>query len=179
MQSAEGSHKTIVGWEVNGGFMLGTDVPFAGGVLQRLPTRDAFLPILVTLFLAAEQNVKVSEVFATLPERYTQAGMIDNFPVEVSKKVIEQMGSEDAFTLIEKFFTAELGYAKPVDINTLDGVRITFSNNEIAHLRPSGNAPQMRIYSVSGSQDRSDEIVAQVIAEPNGILRTIEASLNA
>lgn len=179
MQSAEDRKKTIVGWEVNGGFMLGTDVPFAQGILKRLPTRDAFLPIFVSLFLAAKNQSALSAIFDALPPRFTQAGMIDNFPVEVSRQIIEQMAGEQALELIGQYFTSKQGYAKATDINTLDGVRITFANNEIAHLRPSGNAPQMRIYSVSDSQARSDEIVAQVIAEPKGILRGIEASLGA
>ena len=52
-----------------------------------------------------------------------------------------------------------------------------FDNGEIAHLRPSGNAPQLRIYSVADSQERAAEIVALAIAEPNGIFRAIENAL--
>ena len=37
----------------------------------------------------------------------------------------------------------------PRDIDRTDGVRITFENEEVVHLRPSGNAPQMRAYAVA------------------------------
>jgi len=44
-------------------------------------------------------------------------------------------------------------------IDTLDGLRVWFDSGDIAHLRASGNAPQLRIYAVAGSQARADEIV--------------------
>ena len=59
-------------------------------------------------------------------------------------------------------------------MNTLDGVRIWFDNGDIAHIRPSGNAPQLRIYAVADTQARADEIVAEGIREPDGILRRLE-----
>ena len=59
-------------------------------------------------------------------------------------------------------------------INVLDGVRIYFHNGDLAHVRPSGNAPQMRIYANSDSQARADEIVELGLREPDGILRQLE-----
>ena len=56
----------------------------------------------------------------------------------------------------------------------LDGVRIYFRNGDIAHIRPSGNAPQLRIYAVSASQARTDRIVELALDEPDGILRRLE-----
>jgi phosphomannomutase len=44
-------------------------------------------------------------------------------------------------------------------------------------MRPSGNAPQLRIYSVSDTQQRADQIVEMAIREPNGIFRTMEKAL--
>ena len=61
--------------------------------------------------------------------------------------------------------------------NYLDGVRWGFDNGDIAHIRPSGNAPQLRIYTVAGSQARADTIVALGIREPDGILRSMEKAL--
>jgi phosphomannomutase len=72
------------------------------------------------------------------------------------------------------FFTAALGFDDIARINVLDGVRIYFHNGDVAHIRPSGNAPQLRIYANSGSQARADEIVELAVREPDGILRAIE-----
>jgi hypothetical protein len=46
-----------------------------------------------------------------------------------------------------------------IRINVIDGLRIYFANGEIAHIRPSENAPQLRIYAVADSQARAEAIV--------------------
>jgi phosphomannomutase len=53
-------------------------------------------------------------------------------------------------------------------------VRIIFSNGDVAHLRPSGNADEFRIYAVADAQKRPDSIAKMGIAEPGGILRLLE-----
>jgi len=106
--------------------------------------------------------------------------LIDNFPVEVSRMIIEAF-SEDTganHEELKKYFDQTKGFGNVVKINSLDGVRIFFDNGDIAHLRPSGNAPQLRIYSVAGSQERADEIVRLALEEPNGILRSIGANVS-
>jgi phosphomannomutase len=75
---------------------------------------------------------------------------------------------------LSRFFTAALGFDDIVRINVLDGVRIYFNNSDVAHIRPSGNAPQLRIYANSDSQARADEIVELASREPDGILRQLE-----
>ena len=50
----------------------------------------------------------------------------------------------------------KLGHIKI--INTLDGLRITFENDDIIHFRPSGNAPEFRCYSESGSAANAQAI---------------------
>jgi phosphomannomutase len=72
-------------------------------------------------------------------------------------------------------FTTKCGFDDIVRINTLDGVRIYFRNSDIAHIRPSGNAPQLRIYAVANTQARANEIVEMSLREPDGLLRKLEA----
>ncbi len=72
------------------------------------------------------------------------------------------------------FFTPELGFGKIIKLNYVDGVRIAFSNADVAHLRPSGNADELRIYAVSDGQERADAIAKLAVAEPDGILRRLE-----
>jgi phosphomannomutase len=78
---------------------------------------------------------------------------------------------------LEQFFTPELGFGPIMRLNVLDGVRIYFANGDVAHIRPSGNAPQLRIYANSDSQARADQIVALALREPDGIVRQIERAL--
>jgi phosphomannomutase len=72
------------------------------------------------------------------------------------------------------FFTPALGFDDIVRINVLDGVRVYFRNGDVAHVRPSGNAPQLRIYANSDSQARADQIVELALRESDGILRRLE-----
>ena len=75
---------------------------------------------------------------------------------------------------LSRFFTRALGFDDIVRINVLDGVRVYFQNGDVAHVRPSGNAPQLRIYANSDSQARADQIVELGLREPDGILRQLE-----
>ena len=176
MQEAAGSRP--VGWEVNGGFMIGRDLPVNNQVLKALPTRDAILPIVVALVAARDAHSKLSGLFAKLPSRFTQAGLIDNFPIEVSARMVSRYAQDTPENREElgQYFSTEKGFGEVTSFDTLDGIRITFSNGDVAHMRPSGNAPQLRIYSVSDSQERADEIVTLTIVE-GGIFRAIEAAL--
>lgn len=168
----------VVGWEANGGFLLGTDMEVDGTLLKRLPTRDAFLPILIALAVAQQRSVSVSEIFTELPARFTQAGLIDNYPVETSRAIVQRFSedTQENRDMLSRYFSTELGFGTIKKLNSLDGVRIFFSNGDIAHLRPSGNAPQMRIYSVADSQERADAIVQLGIAA-DGILEQLKRGI--
>jgi phosphomannomutase len=168
--------KRVCSWEVNGGFMVGCDTEVIGKQIKALPTRDAIFPIIVALLSASDMGVKLSELFSQLPARFTQAGLIDDFPIEVSKKIVQTFADSSPETLsrLGQYFPSDT-FGEATKIDTMDGVRIFFASGDIAHLRPSGNAPQLRIYSVAASQERADEIVHQAIAEPDGIFRKLEA----
>lgn len=73
-----------------------------------------------------------------------------------------------------RFFTPTLGFDDIARINVLDGLRVYFNNGDVAHVRPSGNAPQLRIYANSDSQARADRIVELAVRETDGILRQLE-----
>ena len=171
--------KRVVGWEVNGGFLTGSAFMVKGKELRPLPTRDAFTAILVALVAACEARDAVSEVFGRMPKRFTQAGLLNDFPVEVSKRLVQRFSANgaDVRRELETYFDEAHGFGKVTDVNTLDGVKISFSNGDVAHMRPSGNAPQLRIYSVADSQERADEIVDMALDEPDGIYRRMEKTL--
>ena len=80
-----GKHTRIVGWEANGGFLTGSDIPLSAGTLIALPTRDSTLPIVANLFAAAEQRIGLAALWNRLPGRFGRAGLLDNVPVAVSQ----------------------------------------------------------------------------------------------
>ena len=75
---------------------------------------------------------------------------------------------------LQSVFSAGSGFAPIARLNYTDGVRIIFANGDVAHFRPSGNADELRIYSVADKQERADEISGQGVAEPDGLLRRLE-----
>ncbi len=164
----------ICGWEANGGFLTGSDFVRAGRGLSALPTRDAFLPILCVLARMASLRAPMHKIFATLPRRFSRAGLLRNFPRAASQKILTALTSfsSDA-PPVETFFTPQRGFGSLVKTDQTDGVRLYFSNGDVAHVRPSGNADELRIYAVADTQARADEIVKLGIAEPGGILRRL------
>jgi phosphomannomutase len=68
--------------------------------------------------------------------------------------------------ILEGYFNAERGFAGGIDrMNFLDGVRMFLkkedrpdSEIEVVHMRPSGNAPQWRIYTEAATLERAKEM---------------------
>lgn len=105
-------------------------------------------------------------------ERALDRSRADATPAPLAPRPAEDWRERKA--TLARFFTLALGFDDIARINVLDGVRAYFKNGDVAHIRPSGNAPQLRIYANSDSQARADEIVELAVSEPNGILRELE-----
>jgi phosphomannomutase len=153
---AEGAQH-VVGFEANGGFLVGSRLEKDGHTLQPLPTRDAVLPIIALLAAARERGIKVSQLPAGLPPRFTASDRIQNFATTKSRQLLETLAGSEAEL---RAFLAPLGGLgmEPASIDQTDGLRITLSNSEIVHLRPSGNAPELRCYAEAETQARASEL---------------------
>ena len=160
MHQWAGEANSVAGFEANGGFLLGTNIVRAGKGLEALPTRDAVLPALAVLAAAREAGVAISELLSTLPCRYTSSDRLQNFPVATSSGLITKWGNDPA--LFCKFLGEE--YGLPVSCNLTDGLRVTFDNLEIIHLRPSGNAPELRCYCEASTPERAEALTKAVLA---------------
>ncbi len=75
---------------------------------------------------------------------------------------------------LASFFTPADGFGALQRMNYIDGLRLYFASGDVAHVRPSGNADELRIYAVANTQPRADAIVAAGVAEPDGILRKLQ-----
>lgn len=142
---ASGQSK-VCGYEANGGFLLATDVTVDGRKLEALPTRDAVLPIITALVAAKGRTV--ASVVAGLPSRFTFSDRIQNFPTSQSLLLLEPLtkGTEEERAMAaEALFGSVAG--KPLAFDLTDGVRMTFADGCVVHLRPSGNAPELRCYT--------------------------------
>ncbi|WP_377294162.1 phosphomannomutase [Rhizobium sp. SG2393] len=149
----------VVGFEANGGFLLGDDVTLAGGVLKRLPTRDSALPAIAALAAARKAGVKLSALGASLPPRVMKADRVKNVPADKANPFLKQIETARDFRAA---FDARI--ADPVSISTMDGVRMAFANGDTVHFRQSGNAPEMRIYVETASSAATDTLLSELIA---------------
>ncbi|EGQ9273085.1 TPA: phosphomannomutase [Vibrio parahaemolyticus] len=151
------TYKRIAGFEANGGYLLGSDVPVNGKFLKALPTRDAVLPALMLLSLAKTSSIK--SLVSNLPQRFTHSDRIQNFATEKSLAIVEQ-GKNNPEELMLKLGFTDL---KVESINTTDGLRLSLTNDVIIHLRPSGNAPELRCYAEAASFDTAKALVNSVL----------------
>lgn len=151
--------KAVVGYEANGGFLLNSDVVLDGKTLRALPTRDAVIVLLSILLTAARRGKKVSDLVAELPARFTASDRIKNFPTESSREIIGKFSTGDPSADLRAFESAFGSIAgKVISLDHTDGVRATFANEEVIHLRPSGNAPELRCYTEAATSVRALEI---------------------
>ncbi len=142
MEEAVAAGKDLVmGFEANGGLLTATSFDINGRSIRALPTRDCFLPMLATLSLAAIRKTPLSAVAASYKLPFAAADRLENFPVETSAALMAYLRASDA-NLAE--FLQPIGTIGSK--SDIDGLRITLCNGRIIHLRPSGNAPEMRCY---------------------------------
>jgi len=158
-QSLKESYKLVVGYEANGGFLLGSAIKSGEKILKALPTRDAVILHLAILLLSIRKNRKISELLAELPQRFTASNRLKDFPTEISKAKIDALYSGDEAKdklIIESVFGQCFGSIASTDAT--DGLRIIFESGEIVHLRPSGNAPEFRCYTEADTEARAVEM---------------------
>jgi phosphomannomutase len=99
--------------------------------------------------------------------------------LDEERREIPSRQSEEAEIIRKRlalFFPPQSGFGKITRLNYTDGLRVTFSNGDVAHIRPSGNADELRIYAVADTQARADTIAKMGTAEPDGLLRKLERS---
>lgn len=146
---------SVAGFEANGGFLLGSDVTVSGKVLKALPTRDALLPVLALLELAGTKPL--SQLAATLPSRFTASDRLQNVPVTWSKSFIAKT------EVAPLDFVRKLPLKNEIsEIDITDGLRITLDDGDVVHLRPSGNAPELRIYIESTTDEKTISLLKLV-----------------
>jgi phosphomannomutase len=160
MGEAQGS---VVGFEANGGVLLGSDVNLSGVTLSALPTRDAMLPILSVLGAAKAAGQTLSHLVATLPPRFARSDRLEHVPVERSAALLEVLGRDAAG------FLAAQGTIKAS--SAIDGLRFELASGDVIHYRPSGNAPELRCYTEAGTAARADKLLAWGLKAAETIVR--------
>lgn len=168
-EEASSKERRVVGYEANGGFLTASEIMVGRKPLSPLPTRDAVIVHLALLGLARESGVPVSELTSSLPRRFTFSGVIKGVFSEQSLEMIGRLvkGGDQA---VREVFP----WLGPVSsMNTTDGLRITFESGEILHMRPSGNAPELRCYTEADSEERAEDINRSAIEKLAAVLARV------
>ena len=144
----------VVGYEANGGFLLG----FAARGLAPLMTRDALLPLCAVLAEAARAGGVAARVAAE-PPVFTAADRLEEIPTARSAAFIASL--EDAAQKRDDFLSSFDLVERATD--RTDGLRM-ICDGAVMHLRPSGNAPELRLYVEADDPARAADLLARGLA---------------
>lgn len=149
----------VAGYEANGGFLLGFAATGPAGPIAALMTRDCLLPIVAPLAAARAAGRPLADLVAALPARFTAADRIAGIAPETAGAFLGRLTADPA---ARAAFFAELGPEAGIDLT--DGLRVTFADRTVLHLRPSGNAPEFRCYAEADSPEQAAALVEAHLA---------------
>ncbi|QFT83293.1 Phosphoglucosamine mutase (plasmid) [Roseovarius sp. THAF27] len=144
----------VVGYEANGGFLLGFTAQAGTGTLKPLMTRDSLLPLVAPLAAARAAGQDLRALAADLPARFTASDRVQGIASDRSAALIAALSGDKA---ARAGFFEGVGAEQSVDLT--DGLRVRFAQDEIVHLRGSGNAPECRCYAEASDARRAQELL--------------------
>ena len=118
--------------------------------------RDAMVGVALFLTNLAYKKMKVSELLATYPKYVIAKNKIELSDSGLIDRILDQ---------VKTVYAAE-------DINTIDGVKISFEDRkEWVHLRRSNTEPIIRIYAEAATKEAADALAQQIIDIANEIIK--------
>lgn len=156
MEAAGGK---VVGYEANGGFLLGYEAQGPKGSFAPLRTRDCVLPLVMALIAAGAGPL--SARVAQEPPVVTLADRLQEVPQEASQPFVAALASDPE---ARATFLAALGGSEAA-VDLTDGVRITLTDGRVVHVRPSGNAPELRLYVEAQDRAGAEALLQAGLAE--------------
>ncbi|MEJ5023712.1 phosphomannomutase [Brucella anthropi] len=152
-QAIDEGIQAVLGFEANGGVLLGTDTRRDNRTLTALPTRDALLPILGCLGSIKELGKPLSEIAARFHFRFALSDRLQNIPQEKSlaflSRLKNDMARNELFEMDDPIVRSE----------TIDGVKLFFHSGNVIHYRASGNAPELRCYVEASDESQAAKLL--------------------
>lgn len=156
----------VIGFEANGGVLLGSDVFKQGRRLASLATRDAVLPIICAVASARAANVSLRKAVSRLGAGHALADRLKEIGPELSQPLLRRLGKDSAYA---NAFFGEQG--KIASVNDLDGVRFELDDGSVVHFRASGNAPEFRCYVEAPDEARAGDLLAWGLKKAEAAMR--------
>lgn len=144
----------VIGFEANGGTLVGQGVSAAGVALPPLATRDAVLPLLCVLGLAAGKDIPIDALVRTLPLQHALADRLQDVPSAKSAAFLQRLGNDADYAAA---LFAPHGIA---ELSQIDGMQFRTSSGDMVHFRASGNAPELRCYVEGSTPDVARQLLA-------------------
>lgn len=170
----ESTRHPVAGYEANGGFLLGSAIVLGGKPLRPLRTRDAILPMLLALTAARRQGLTLSGLCAGLPARHTASGRLTGIDTSRSQHLLAVIACDER--RLRALLAPGAGAARSID--RTDGLRVVFATGDIVHLRPSGNAPELRCYAESDTPSAADRLCGECLERARRELRPLRSPGN-
>ncbi|MBT1445090.1 phosphomannomutase [Shewanella sp. JM162201] len=158
MLQLSSAHEKVAGFEANGGFMT-----------QELPTRDALLPALAVLVRARTENRPLSQLLASLPGRFTASDRLQDVCAATAKPWLDHW-QQDIASFCRSFAPGQ----KVIETSRIDGLRMGLNSGDVIHIRPSGNAPELRCYVESGSETAATALLQHALQTLNNAVRSAQ-----
>ena len=147
-------HASVVGFEANGGVLLGSAVTGGDATLSPLATRDAVLPILATLGEIKRTGQTLARIVAALKAGHIAAHRLKDVDGEARGALLVQLADDAGFA---RDFFAPVGAI--VGQDQIDGIRTRLQDGTVIHYRASGNAPELRCYVEADSSERAQDLL--------------------
>lgn len=161
MERAQASGaRGVVGFEANGGVLLGSRVERDGRVLDALPTRDAMLPILCALASAKSKRRSLAETVGELRAGHALSDRLKEIGRDFSQPLLDRLARDRGYA--ERFFAPQ---GRIAETNDLDGARFRLDDGSTVHFRASGNAPEFRCYVEAATASRAGDLLRWGLAQ--------------
>lgn len=105
------------------------------------------------------KRAPISQLVKALPQRYTHSDRLQEFATEKSHALVA-MGARTPKELLKQL---GLSHLEVDSANDTDGLRLTLSDGSIIHLRPSGNAPELRCYAEADEFNLAYDYVSGIL----------------
>lgn len=157
MERAGESGRVVVGFEGNGGVLLGSDITRSKRFLARLPTRDSLLPLMCCLDAMVREGRPLADIVTGFGFKAKATGLLAQVSAEEGVEFLAVLGRRGEH---HRTFAGWNSAAA----TTLDGVRLGLGGGEAVHFRMSGNAAELRCYAEAGTRVRVDELLELALA---------------
>ena len=141
----------MVGFEANGGTLLGSDVLRNGKTISALPTRDSFLPIIACLARIRETGEPLRALADAMGFKSQTSGLLKGIDGTMSAPFLADIVAQD------ELFSIFGGIAGS---DTTDGTKLHMTDGTVIHFRQSGNAPELRCYVEAGDTAKATDTLA-------------------